>query len=142
MNKRNRLTAAALALASVVVMMTGCGGASGQVGVKTSGSTMTVTQEANPTTGYSWTVEIEDPSVIELTDDTYKSSDAELGSGGVEIFTFKARSEGTTHIYLTYGQHWEGGTTDSVTTVTVQVEGSKIVNAGSVTESVTAPVTG
>ncbi len=79
---------------------------------KTASDEVSVSLSSNPTTGSSWTVEIEDEKVAVLQKDEYKADKASsnlLGSGGNQILTFKLLKPGETKITLTYGQNWSGG---------------------------------
>jgi len=66
---------------------------------------------SNPTTGYRWVlIEEIDDSIISLIDSEFVQSkkDKELvGTGGYEIFSFKAISKGKTSIILNYERPWE-----------------------------------
>ena len=65
---------------------------------------------SNPTTGYSWQ-ESYDETMLELVENTYKpgeSAQQELvGTGGTELFRFKALQLGKTEITLVYKHPWE-----------------------------------
>lgn len=66
--------------------------------------------ESNPTTGYSWEAKF-DPEYIKLVNSTYiayQTNPRIVGSGGVEIFTFKAIKPGKTEITMQYQRPWEG----------------------------------
>ena len=60
--------------------------------------------ESNPTTGYHWEVVGElDKSLVELTSRDYKAAEPQtIGSGGVDIWTFKAVGAGETTVKLGY----------------------------------------
>jgi len=66
---------------------------------------------SNPTTGYRWVlIEEIDGSIISLIDSEFIQSkkDKELvGTGGYEIFSFKAIPKGKTSIILNYERPWE-----------------------------------
>lgn len=71
---------------------------------------------SNPSTGYSWTVEYDDDH-LELVNQSYQPSGTGLiGSGGDEIFTFRAVEAGETNIDFTYG-----GRGDIINTTTYSV---------------------
>ena len=59
---------------------------------------------SNPTTGYHWKLAGElDTKVVEFLSNDYKGNEPVMpGSGGVEIWTFKALSAGETEITLGY----------------------------------------
>lgn len=81
--------------------------------------------ESNPTTGYSWKWIKEDSNIIlDSLGQTYvpKQTDSRrLGSGGVEIFKFKAIKSGIVSLKFKYNRSWEQQTTDSVKTFIIKV---------------------
>jgi inhibitor of cysteine peptidase len=60
--------------------------------------------DSNPTTGYHWEIVGEvDKSIVELISKDYRADKPVMpGSGGVEVFIFKALKAGETHITLGY----------------------------------------
>lgn len=60
----------------------------GAVGLR-QGATYDVSLEANPSTGYAWTVTY-DQSLLELTARTFQPQSNQLGAPGKEVFTFRA----------------------------------------------------
>jgi inhibitor of cysteine peptidase len=76
--------------------------------------------KSNPTTGYDW----EYTSVyewIQLMDKNYEADTPVLtGSGGTDIFTFKAHGEGTATLDFVYKRSWET-TSAEQKTFTVEV---------------------
>lgn len=66
---------------------------------------------SNPTTGYSWALAKRlEPRVVTLAENRYCANDAAAaGAGGVEVWTFVARHEGTASIALAYRRPWEKG---------------------------------
>jgi inhibitor of cysteine peptidase len=77
-----------------------------------SGETFTIALEANPTTGYSWSV-IEGTGLIleQQGEPTYTpaSTTAVAGGGGIQTFLFKATNSGAATLTLGYGRPWEKG---------------------------------
>lgn len=74
------------------------------------GKTATIVLEENPTTGYTWAVSVDNPSVISLKSDKYFEEDTgRVGSGGVHQYVFEAMSPGTATITFELGQQWDGG---------------------------------
>lgn len=75
------------------------------------GDRINIKLESNPTTGYSWILGGEtDTSVVSLFDSKFVQTEKEeelVGTGGYEIFTFKAENSGQTEIILTYQRSWE-----------------------------------
>lgn len=70
--------------------------------------TFDITLPSNPSTGYSWTAEY-DNTYLELVNQSYESSSTGfvVGSGGDEIFTFRAVEAGETNINFIYGGRGE-----------------------------------
>jgi inhibitor of cysteine peptidase len=66
---------------------------------------------SNITTGFRWTYEIDDESVLKFEDYDYiEPEDDELvGAAGTDVWTFEAVGEGTTEVLMEYSQQWEGG---------------------------------
>ena len=65
--------------------------------------------QANPTTGYKWElVESLDESKVKLARSEYRRNEpARVGSGGVEVWTFRAVGAGTTSLSFKYVRPWE-----------------------------------
>lgn len=86
------------------------------------GESFTIVIESNPTTGYHWET-VGDLNGVEFVSRDYKADEPVLtGSGGVDIWTFKAVSAGETT--LVFGNYPPGDATTSEQelqfTVTVQ----------------------
>lgn len=66
---------------------------------------------ANPTTGYTWTVEIEEEGIVEVKDQYFPDSQALgfTGSGGTHWFHFDGLQEGVASVKLSYQRPWEDG---------------------------------
>lgn len=73
------------------------------------GDEIIILLESNPTTGYSWILGEEiDTNIVSLTGSKFMQKEKELvGTGGCEVFTFKAKSSGHTEIILYYQRPWE-----------------------------------
>ncbi len=79
-------------------------------GLGTGGHDLVVKLDSNPSTGYSWEVEVSDENVIKFCESEYRDAfnpDGVAGKGGTERFFFDAVSDGTAAITFTYGQHWK-----------------------------------
>jgi inhibitor of cysteine peptidase len=64
--------------------------------------------EANPTTGYTWQVSAAPGDQVRLVDQDYTPTGTQQpGSGGVQQFTFEARSAGSTTLAFDYVRPWE-----------------------------------
>lgn len=107
-----------VALLLISAALIGCSGASAdmiygrddtQISVK-AGDTFTIRLEENPTTGYAWTADISDQTVVELAKEEYKQESAEediVGAGGVKELTFKALKKGEAAVTLKYERSFE-----------------------------------
>ena len=73
------------------------------------GENAVITLEANHTTGYSWQLaKPVDKAMLEFVESKYVASNTGLiGSGGKEVWTFKALKKGQTEVALKYVQPWE-----------------------------------
>lgn len=80
-----------------------------------SGSRLTLTVHANPTTGYSWVVDDSDSDMLKVKDDRYVEDSHEkdmVGVGGTETFTIDVLQSGTGRLIFEYKQDWDGGESD------------------------------
>jgi inhibitor of cysteine peptidase len=74
------------------------------------GEDFVIPLDSNPTTGYSWELASSLPKWLELIGSEYVPTPTEpgiVGSGGVEEWTFRANTEGTTTITFEYRRPWE-----------------------------------
>ena len=64
---------------------------------------------SNPTTGYSWTYEIEDPSIVSLRDEYFSQSMGSdlVGAGGTHWFHISGEQPGITSVTFRYLRSWE-----------------------------------
>ena len=64
---------------------------------------------SNPTTGYSWTYEIEDPSIVSLRDEYFSQSMGSnlAGAGGTHWFHISGEQPGITSVTFRYLRAWE-----------------------------------
>lgn len=69
----------------------------------------------NPTTGYTWSIENYNNSVLSLEDQNYVPSSNRVGSGGTFRFRFKSLAPGSTTIKLIYSRPWETNTSPAKT---------------------------
>jgi predicted secreted protein len=89
------------------------------------GQILVVTLESNPTTGYSWQqAENQEPILEQMGEAEFKPSETGesplVGTGGWEIFRFKAISPGQMTLKLIYRRPWEEGV-EPVKTFTLDV---------------------
>ena len=72
------------------------------------GDSVTLQLSENPTTGYRWSLDQHDPSILEpVGGSTFSSSSTASGAGGRKDFVFAARAKGNTDIALTLRRAWE-----------------------------------
>ena len=65
---------------------------------------------SNPSTGFEWSYEMSDDSVVKEEDHDFESAENDTpGAAGKETWTFEATNKGTTTISMEYSQPWEGG---------------------------------
>ncbi|MFZ0699339.1 MAG: protease inhibitor I42 family protein [Thermoplasmata archaeon] len=72
-----------------------------------SGEEFSITLPANPSTGYSWQIEVP-AERLELLDREYVHSSHLIGAGGQETIHFRARAAGEATIVCKYLRPWEG----------------------------------
>lgn len=74
--------------------------------VSEDGTVLTVTLDANATTGYAWTWVTSDEDPVTLVSEEYKADAAEglVGVGGKYTASFKAASEGTAILFFSYAR--------------------------------------
>lgn len=80
-------------------------------------SSVQVELSSNPTTGFSWACEIENPAVVEILSDSYKQNPAPkgmVGVGGVQTFVFACKQSGISALTFTYRRPWKGGETAEI----------------------------
>ena len=77
---------------------------------------------ANPTTGYSWSLEL--PAELLLLEESYARGSALLGAGGVTTFRLAGARVGTARLTARYRRPWEPGAGRALSwTITVVVAG-------------------
>jgi len=80
----------------------------------TAGDLLVITLESNPTTGFGWQLsEPLDEGLLVLIENRYEPGEnvglGMVGTGGSEVWTFKALATGETKISMEYSRPWEGG---------------------------------
>jgi len=70
------------------------------------GEEFSIALASNPSTGYSWMVEV-DEEFVEMTSQSFMPQSEQVGAGGVEVFTFNPMIEGETEIKFSYLRPWE-----------------------------------
>jgi uncharacterized secreted protein with C-terminal beta-propeller domain/predicted secreted protein len=73
------------------------------------GDTISVSLTSNPSTGYRWSIETLDQSVLKHSSKNYASACEEtvVGCGGEELFGFEAVSAGSTTLKIAYYRSWQ-----------------------------------
>jgi inhibitor of cysteine peptidase len=72
------------------------------------GTEFAIALESNPTTGYQWQLaQPPDESVVELVSVEYEKKGTEAGSGGTDVWTFKAAGAGETKLDFISVRPWE-----------------------------------
>jgi inhibitor of cysteine peptidase len=86
------------------------------------GQTLEVLLEGNPTTGYAWSVDELDDTVLALTGDPlYEAERDALGSGGTYRYRFEAIRSGETGMRLVYERPFEESPPEETFEITVHV---------------------
>ncbi len=97
------------------VFLTSCAGTTSLSG-SDDGKTMTVhvgdeidiALDSNPTTGFDWTIDKSNDSLLTLKQMEYQASSNAIGSGGTDTFKFMAKSAGTVKHQFKYWRSFEG----------------------------------
>ena len=136
----------ALALvAAVTLCLTACGSSTSAINISRStdttemdlsavNDTLTAKLTGIPSTGYEWTYEITgyewtyempNDALIELTKTESidnKTDSAMTGTSHTDVYTFKAKGDGTTEICFLYARNWEKTESDQRYEIEVKVE--------------------
>jgi inhibitor of cysteine peptidase len=81
-------------------------------GATAHGKSITIILQENPTTGYTWSIAIDNKDILALASDKYTPTptDAKIvGSGGLHTYVFQTKKPGTALITFDLGQQWDGG---------------------------------
>lgn len=90
------------------------------------GQTLSLSLSENPTTGYHWTIEEYQPSILEQLESVFKRGGPAIGSGGTKIFGFLAKRAGETYLKMDYQRPWDENVAPA-NTFSVMI---KVVKAG------------
>ena len=71
------------------------------------GGQLQVVLSGNPTTGFEWTVDNTDESLLTSAGSTYTRDSDMIGAGGTYRFQFNAVAAGTVHLRLVNKRSWE-----------------------------------
>jgi inhibitor of cysteine peptidase len=72
------------------------------------GDEIAIALDANPSTGYGWSVEKIDGTLLTLKQSNFSASSSAIGSGGTQTLTFVAKSVGTATLQLKYWRSFVG----------------------------------
>jgi inhibitor of cysteine peptidase len=107
----------AILFAGLLLFTAGCGfGSEVSIGEEKNGSevslkvgqTLVLTLASNPSTGYQWRADEVDEGVLEEVSHDYRADWPVIpGSGGRDIWRFKALSPGNTTLTMVYERSWE-----------------------------------
>ena len=111
-------------MAAFVAFAVGCSAAPGsevqiaEGSAEFSQSNLVVKLDANPTTGYEWTFQIDGSAVHPASD----GAQPKTGEGGVHTFNFKADGSGEVTLTFTYARSWEASDSDKSVVLHATVE--------------------
>lgn len=71
------------------------------------GDTLKLFLEGNPTTGYFWRLHGRENSLLHCMEQSFASSSALCGAGGLFTLRFLAESEGSEQLFFVYERPWE-----------------------------------
>ena len=131
MKARLKLVIAGACMAAFIAFAVGCSAAPGSEVQIAEGSAefsqgdLVVKLDANPTTGYEWTFQIDGSAVQPDGDEFVPASDGaqpKTGEGGVHTFNFKADGSGEATLTFTYARSWEASDSDKSVVLHATVE--------------------
>jgi len=112
----NRITTTIGIVILAALALSACSTKNLKIGSESNGKTITINQgtsliltiEGNPTTGYAWAVTDVDQKILSsMGEPGFKTDSKLVGSGGVYTFKFKAETPGTTTLALDYFRSFE-----------------------------------
>ncbi|MGI8951105.1 MAG: protease inhibitor I42 family protein [Chitinophagaceae bacterium] len=72
-------------------------------------TTIIISLDGNPTTGFGWALDSMDQNVVQNIQSKYKKTESTaMGSGGEFIFILSSLKQGSSKISFKYWKHWEG----------------------------------
>jgi inhibitor of cysteine peptidase len=87
------------------------------------GDSVLLSLAENPASGYRWSIEELDESLVASESTAYASEDQRPGSGGRASWTLRARAAGRTTVRLVHWRHWEGkGSAIARFSLTLEIE--------------------
>jgi inhibitor of cysteine peptidase len=119
-----------ISISVLMLLLVGCGTSTALTGSDNGktiqahiGDEINIALDANPTTGYGWSVEKNDGTRLTLKQSNFSASSSAVGSGGTQTLTFVAKGVGTTNLQLKYWRSFEGD--KSITqrfAITIQIQ--------------------
>lgn len=119
-----------ISMSVLMLLLAGCGTSTSLTGSDNGktiqahvGDEINIALDANPTTGYGWSVEKSEGTLLTFKQSNFSASSSAIGSGGTQTLTFVAKSVGTTNLQLKYWRSFEGD--KSITrrfAVTIQIQ--------------------
>lgn len=120
----------AISMSVLMLLLAGCAASTSLTGSDNGktiqahvGDEINIALDANPSTGYGWSVEKSDGTLLTLKQSNFSASSSAVGSGGTQMLTFVAKSVGTANLQLKYWRSFMGD--KSITrrfAVTIQIQ--------------------
>lgn len=96
-------------------------------GCKKDSKEYTLMLEGNPTTGYNWTYDIEDPTLVDIIEEYITNCEENVvGCGGTYTYTITGLKNGKTNIKFNYKREWEITEYDLDATYEIEVKNKKV----------------
>lgn len=86
------------------------------------GQQHTLAIESNPSTGYCWAAEYDEESLTLVSEDYEQKKSDVVGAAGIQKFTFRGLTEGSTTITLHYARPWESRSPEKTIQVTCTIK--------------------
>ena len=133
---KNSMKGALALVAAITFCLTACGSTSSAINISRStdttemdlsavNDTLTAKLTGIPSTGYEWTYEMPNDALIELTkteSKDNKTDSAMTGTSHTDVYTFKAKGDGTTEICFLHARNWEKTESDQRYEIEIKVE--------------------
>ena len=136
---KKSIKGALVLVAAITLCLTACGNKSAfnisrstdttEMDLSAVNDTLTAKLTGIPSTGYEWTYEMPNDALIELTKTESidnKTDSAMTGTSHTDVYTFKAKGDGTTQIRFVYARNWEKTDSDQYYELEITVQNGKI----------------
>ena len=136
---KKSIKGALVLVAAITLCLTACGNKSAfnisrstdttEMDLSAVNDTLTAKLTGIPSTGYQWTYEMPNDALIELTNTESKedkTDSAMTGTSHTDVYTFKAKGDGTTQIRFVYARNWEKTDSDQYYELEITVQNGKI----------------